>query len=141
MGNCGGGAAHRGSVSGTGARHGAGPVSLCHSRLSLRHGSKFINQTVARLLNKLMIEQTKSRPRHSNDNGLAETKNGAIIGKHMGWGHLQEVHADPIQQFYSAHLNPYLNYTAPVLKSMSRWTRRAEYVGAIAATKPRWRRC
>src|ERR1700726_3279782 len=109
MGNCGGGAAHRGSVSGTGARHGAGPVSLCHSRLSLRHGSKFINQTVARLLNKLMIEQTKSRPRHSNDNGLAETKNGAIIGKHMGWGHLQEVHADPIQQFYSAHLNPYLN--------------------------------
>ena len=31
----------------------------------------------------------------------------------MGWGHLQEVHADPIQQFYSAHLNPYLNYHRP----------------------------
>ena len=77
------------------------------------NGSEFINQTVARLLNKLMIEQTKSRPRHSNDNGLAETKNGAIIRKHMGWGHLQEVHADPIQQFYSAHLNPYLNYHRP----------------------------
>ena len=74
------------------------------------NGSEFINQTVARLLNKLMIEQTKSRPRHSNDNGLVETKNGAIIRKHMGWGHLQEVYADPIQQFYSAHLNPYLNY-------------------------------
>lgn len=77
------------------------------------NGSEFINQTVARLLNKLMIEQTKSRPRHSNDNGLAETKNGAIIRKHMGWGHLHEVHADPIQQFYSAHLNPYLNYHRP----------------------------
>ena len=77
------------------------------------NGSEFINQTVARLLNKLMIEQTKTRPRHSNDNGLAETKNGAIIRKHMGWGHLQEVHADPIQQFYSAHLNPYLNYHRP----------------------------
>jgi transposase InsO family protein len=77
------------------------------------NGSEFINQTVARLLNKLMIEQTKSRPRHCNDNGLAETKNGAIIRKHMGWGHLQEVHADPIQQFYSAHLNPYLNYHRP----------------------------
>ena len=77
------------------------------------NGSEFINQTVARLLNKLLIEQTKSRPRHSNDNGLAETKNGAIIRKHMGWGHLQEVHADPIQQFYSAHLNPYLNYHRP----------------------------
>jgi len=77
------------------------------------NGSEFINQTVARLLNKLMIEQTKSRPRHSNDNGLVEAKNGAIIRKHMGWGHLQEVHADPIQQFYSAHLNPYLNYHRP----------------------------
>jgi transposase InsO family protein len=33
------------------------------------NGSEFINQTVARLLNKLMIEQTKSRLRHSNDNG------------------------------------------------------------------------
>jgi transposase InsO family protein len=30
-------------------------------------GSEFINQTVARLLNQLMIQQTKSRPRHSND--------------------------------------------------------------------------
>src|ERR1700681_4946497 len=35
------------------------------------NGSEFINQTVSKLLNKLMIEQTKSRPRRSNDNGLA----------------------------------------------------------------------
>jgi transposase InsO family protein len=77
------------------------------------NGSEFINQTVARLLNKLMIEQTKSRPRHCNDNGLAETKNGAIIRKHMGWGHIQAAHAGRIQQFYNAHLNPYLNYHRP----------------------------
>ena len=77
------------------------------------NGSEFINQTIARLLNKLMIEQTKSRPRHSNDNGLVETKNGAIIRKHMGWGHIQAAHADPIQQFYRAYLNPYLNYHRP----------------------------
>ena len=38
------------------------------------NGSQFINQTVARLLNKLLIEQTKSRPRHSNDNGLGEAR-------------------------------------------------------------------
>jgi len=77
------------------------------------NGSEFINQTVAKLLNKLMIRQTKSRPRHSHDNGLAETKNGAIIRKHMGWGHIQAAHADRIPQFYSAHLNPYLNYHRP----------------------------
>ena len=28
------------------------------------NGSEFLNQTVSRLLNKLLIEQTKSRPRH-----------------------------------------------------------------------------
>jgi hypothetical protein len=31
----------------------------------------------------------------------------------MGWGHIQAAHADPIQQFYRAHLNPYLNYHRP----------------------------
>ena len=77
------------------------------------NGSEFINQTVAKLLNKLMIQQTKSRPRHSNDNGLAETKNGAIIRKHLGWGHIPAAHAELIQQFYSAYLNPYLNYHRP----------------------------
>ena len=77
------------------------------------NGSEFIDQTVAGLLNKLLIEQTKSRPRHSNDNGLVETKNGAVIRKHMGYGYIHAEHAEPIQQFYSAHLNPYLNYHRP----------------------------
>ena len=48
------------------------------------NGSEFINQTVAGLLHKLLIEQTKSRPRHSNDNGLVETKNGAVIPQAHG---------------------------------------------------------
>ena len=52
------------------------------------NGSEFINHTVAKLLNKLLIEQTKSRPRHSNDNGLAEAKNGAVVRKHMGYDHI-----------------------------------------------------
>jgi transposase InsO family protein len=77
------------------------------------NGSEFINQTVAKLLDKLMIEQTKSRPRRSNDNGLVETKNGAVIRKHIGWGYIDAAQADRIQQFYTAHLNPYLNYHRP----------------------------
>jgi hypothetical protein len=68
---------------------------------------------VARLLNKLLIEQTKSRPRHSNDNGLAETKNGAVIRKHMGYGYIPAGHAERLQQFYTAYFNPYLNYHRP----------------------------
>jgi transposase InsO family protein len=77
------------------------------------NGSEFINQTVARLLNKLLIEQTKSRPRHSNDNGLVETKNGAVIRKHLGYGYIDAQHAERLQQFYAAHFNPYLNYHRP----------------------------
>src|SRR5580704_6269121 len=74
------------------------------------NGSEFINHTVAKLMNKLLVEQTKSRPRHSNDNGLAECKNGAVVRKHMGYGHIRAVHAEAINEFYRKHFNPYLNF-------------------------------
>jgi len=74
------------------------------------NGSEFINHTLAKLLNKLLIEQTKSRPRHSNDNGLAESKNGAVVRKHMGYVHIAAEHAEAIGRFYAEHFNPYLNY-------------------------------
>ncbi len=77
------------------------------------NGSEFINSTVSRLLNKLLVEQTKSRPRHSNDNGLAETKNGWVIRKHIGWGHIASRHAEAFDRFYRAHFNPYLNFHRP----------------------------
>jgi len=77
------------------------------------NGSEFINRTVAELLNKLLIEQTKSRPRQSGDNGLVETKNGAVIRKHIGYGYIDAGHADRINDFYRKYLNPYLNYHRP----------------------------
>jgi transposase InsO family protein len=77
------------------------------------NGSEFINRMVARLLDKLRIEQTKSRPRQSGDNGLVETKNGAIIRKHLGYGYIEARHADQLNSFYREHLNPYLNYHRP----------------------------
>lgn len=77
------------------------------------NGSEFVNHTVAGLLNKLLIEQTKSRPRHSNDNGLVESKNGAVIRKHIGFGHIAHQHAEAVNQFHRLHLNPYLNFHRP----------------------------
>jgi len=77
------------------------------------NGSEFINHTVASLLSKLLVEQTKSRPRHSNDNGLVETKNAAVIRKHMGYGHIRSEHAEAIGAFYEQRLNPYLNFHRP----------------------------
>jgi transposase InsO family protein len=77
------------------------------------NGSEFINHTVAQMLNKLLIEQTKSRPRHSNDNGLAESKNGWVIRKHIGYGHIASAHAEAFDEFYRLHFNPYLNFHRP----------------------------
>lgn len=77
------------------------------------NGSEFINHTVANLLNKLLIEQTKSRPRHSNDNGLVETKNGSVIRKHIGFGHISSIHAEAFDRFYREYFNPYLNFHRP----------------------------
>lgn len=77
------------------------------------NGSEFINKIVAKLLNKLLIKQTKSRARHCNDNGLVETKNGAVIRKHMGYAHIPQRYASPINKFYRNHLNVYLNYHRP----------------------------
>jgi hypothetical protein len=77
------------------------------------NGSEFINHTVAELLNKLLIEQTKSRPRHSNDNGLAEAKNGAVVRKHMGYTHIPAPHAAAIEAFYEKYFNPYVNFHRP----------------------------
>ena len=77
------------------------------------NGSEFINHRVAELLNKLLIEQTKSRPRHSNDNGLAESKNGAVVRKHMGYTYIAAPHAAAIEIFYEEHFNEYLNYHRP----------------------------
>ena len=85
------------------------PVRGFHSD----NGSEFINGTVEGLLKDLLIEQTKSRPRKTNDNGLVESKNGAIIRKHMGHGFIAQSHAPDIHEFYRTSFNPYLNYHRP----------------------------
>ncbi len=77
------------------------------------NGSEFINESVSELLKRLLIEQTKSRPRKSNDNGLVESKNGAVIRKHMGYGYIAAAHAQDIGRFYQRHFNPYLNFHRP----------------------------
>jgi hypothetical protein len=60
---------------------------------------EFINQIVAELLGKLLIPQTKGRPRQSGDpprRSLVETKNAVIVRKHIGWGHISPAHAAPL---------------------------------------------
>jgi transposase InsO family protein len=77
------------------------------------NGSEFINHTVARLLEKLRAEFTKSRPNRSQDNALVEGKNSAVIRKLIGYGHIPAEHAEALQKFYAQFLNPYLNFHRP----------------------------
>lgn len=77
------------------------------------NGSEYINQVVAKLLNKLLIDQTKSRARHCNDNALVEGKNGAVIRKHMGYVHIPQSFAPTINRWYQNFFNIYLNYHRP----------------------------
>jgi hypothetical protein len=76
-------------------------------------GGEYINYTVAGLLEKLRIRQTKSRPRRSTDNGLVESKNAAVVRKEMGHWHIPGVFAPRINLFYKDHLLPYLNFHRP----------------------------
>ena len=79
------------------------------------NGSEYINGRVAKLLEKLRIEQTKSRSRHSNDNALAESKNNSVIWKHLGYSHIPRHFAEPINVLYQDTFNPWLNLHRPCM--------------------------
>lgn len=77
------------------------------------NGGEFINQVVAKLLNSLLIEQSKSRSRRTNDNALVEGKNGAVVRKWMGHNYIPGKFAEAINFFYKKFLNIYLNFHRP----------------------------
>ena len=79
------------------------------------NGSEYVNHQVAKMLDKLKVEFTRSRPRHSNDNGLAETKNGAVVRKEFGFAHIPQRHAVRFNTYCAEYLNPFLNLHRPCL--------------------------
>lgn len=76
-------------------------------------GSEFINYRIAEMLNKMLVEQTKSRSRHCDDNALIEGKNGSIVRKYFGYGYVPKKYAQIINEFYRTHFNNYLNFHRP----------------------------
>ena len=78
------------------------------------NGSEYVNRRVAGLLEQLRAEEfAKSRPRRCNDNALAESKNGSVIRKHPGYGHIPARHAERLDAFNREVLSPCLNYHRP----------------------------
>jgi len=82
------------------------------------NGSEFVNRIVAQLLNKMLIRFTKSRPRHSNDNGLVETKNGSVVRKQLGYAYIPQSCAEMINRFNRDFFNPYINFHRPCFFSV-----------------------
>ena len=77
------------------------------------NGSEYINRWVSKLLNKIHVELTKSRSRHSNDNALVESKNGSIIRKLYGRNYIDKKWANEINEFNKKYFNIYLIYHRP----------------------------
>ena len=78
------------------------------------NGSEFINREVAALLQGLHIDAfTKSRARRSTDNALVESKNGSVIRKQLGHGHIPSRCAAQVNAFTQQVLSPYLNFHRP----------------------------
>lgn len=77
------------------------------------NGSEFVNKKVAKLLNTLLIEFTKSRSRRTTDNALVESKNASVVRKQFGYTHIPQKHAARINAFNQEFLNPYINFHRP----------------------------
>ena len=74
------------------------------------NGGENINSNVSEVLQKLLIEQTKSRSGRCNDNALIESKNGSVVRKHMGHWHIPKYEARKINGFYRDCFNEFLNF-------------------------------
>ena len=93
------------------------------------NGSEYVNRTVAAARSP-PDEFTKSRARHTNDNALVESKNGSVVRKHLGYGHIPSRHAQRVNDFTQNVLSPYLNSTGPASSPPS--TPRAAAASATA---------
>lgn len=77
------------------------------------NGSEFINKAVSKLLQKLLIDFTKSRALQSGDNALVESKNGSVIRKIFGYSHIPQHWATEINHALLEPIYRYLNFHRP----------------------------
>ena len=102
------------------------------------NGSEYINHRVAAMLAKLDAEFTRSRPRHSNDNGLVESKNAHVVRTHLGHEHIPAGRAGLVHAFTRDILSPFLNFHRPCLfpelRTDAKGKTRRHYPAGLVAT-------
>lgn len=89
------------------------PFRICEFHSD--NGSEYINKEVEKMLTHLLIKQSKSRARKTNDNALVEGKNGSIVRKLYGRNFIDQKFAPLINEFNKKYVNIYLNYHRPCL--------------------------
>ena len=77
------------------------------------NGSEFVNHATEELLRELEVEFTRSRARHSTDNGLVESKNAAVVRKQFGYGYIPVGFYEDINGFTAGVLAEHLNFHRP----------------------------
>jgi hypothetical protein len=105
------------------------------------NGSEFINKRVAELLEKLLIEQTKSRPRRSGDNGLVETKTPPSYASTSAGDTSRRSMPRPSIGSIPASSTPTSTTTAPRPRPKSRSTRRDASAASTNSGAHRLKRC
>lgn len=96
-------------------------------------GSEYVNHEIAKLLEKLRVEFTKSRPRQTNDNALAECKNGAVIGEAHGTQPHPAKTCDGHQSLLYRDTQSHLNFHRPCYFAVDK----IDAKGKIRKTYPR----
>ena len=85
------------------------PIRGCHSD----NGSELVNRSVGGLLERIHIDFTRSRPRHSHDNGLVVGKNAAVVRRQFGHSHIGVGFAEVLNRFAIGTLSTHLNLHRP----------------------------
>ena len=98
-------------------------------------GSEYVNHDIIKLLEKSRAEFTKSRPRQSDDNVLAECKNDGVIRKLMDYSHIAQKNATATNSFYTQTLNPYLNFHRPCYFAVYKIDAKANFEKPIHTTR------
>ena len=87
------------------------------------NGTEYVNHIVGTGCSNTALIVTRSRL--SNDNGLVESKNAAVVRKWFGHAHIQQSCTERINQF-TEDLNPYLNFRCSCLSSRVRADQRGK---------------
>jgi len=83
-------------------------------------GSEFINWHLKGWCDENMIELTRSRPYHKNDNAYVEQKNGHVIRRFLGYTRIDCLEAIPAMNELYDVLDLYLNHFVPSRKCIEK---------------------